>query len=247
MILNDLSIVILTNRNDDRFINSLKSAQIAKNVIVIDNKSNNNWSDLNNYYQFKIIDYPVAVTSFSRTKNLGLEKVTTKWVLFLDSDEVLSQNAGIEIGSIIKSDLYDAISINRVDYFLNKPLKYGETGNIQLVRLFKTKNGKFVRKVHEIVEHSGNVGEANFFILHYSHNSIKDFINKISMYAHMESKTRNHSLIENTLQLCIFPISKFIYNYIFKLGFLDGFRGLIYAVIMSFHSFFVRVFYYENI
>lgn len=247
MIINDLSIVILANRNDKRFINSLKSAQIAKQVIVIDNNSQNDWVELKKYYEFKIIDHLETVTNFSKVKNSSLNEVKTKWVLFLDSDEILSENADTEINNIIQSDLFDAISINRLDYFLKKPLQYGETGNIQLIRLFKTKKGKFVRKVHEVVEHTGSVGEANFQILHYSHNSIKDFINKVSFYALLDSKTRSHSATENTLQLCIFPIGKFIFNYIFKLGFLDGYRGLVYAVIMSLHSFFVRVFYYENI
>jgi hypothetical protein len=246
MVLNDLSIVILTNRNDDRFVNSLKSSQIAKNVIIIDNNSNNDWKNLKKHYNFNIISYPSKVSNFSNVKNLSLKEIKTKWVLFLDSDEVLSQNSATEIDSIINTDLYDAISINRIDYFLNKPLMYGETGNIQLVRLFKTNKGKFVRDVHEVVEHSGNVGGANFNILHYPHNSIKDFINKVSIYSLIESKTRAHSTTENTLQLCLFPVGKFIHNYILKLGFLDGFRGLIYAVVMSLHSFFVRVFYYEN-
>lgn len=246
-IFDDLSIVILTNRSDQQFINSLESAQLTKNVLIIDNNSNNNWTKLKKSHQFKVIKYKDKITNFSKVKNLALKEIKTEWVLFLDSDEVLSANAENEISNVMESDLYDAVSVNRVDYFLNKPLKYGETGSIQLVRMFKTQKGKFVKKVHEVVEHKGNLGRADFKIIHYSHNSIKDFINKISFYAMLDSQTRKHSIVENTLQLCIFPPAKFILNYVLKLGFLDGYRGLIYAIIMSLHSFFVRVFYYENI
>lgn len=42
-----ITIIILTNRNDSRFINSLKSSQIAKEVLIIDNNSKNNWQKLN--------------------------------------------------------------------------------------------------------------------------------------------------------------------------------------------------------
>lgn len=247
MTIKDLTIVILTNRNDNRFINSLSSAQIAYEVFIIDNKSNNDWQSLKKEFNFRVIDSPKKITSFSKVKNQTLETVKTRWVLFLDSDEVLSKDADQKILGIISSDLYDAVSIKRIDYFLDKPLRYGETGNISLVRLFKKDSGKFVRNVHELVKFTGKIGEADFTILHYSHNSIKDFLNKITIYAKMDTKNKYLNHQENILQMVTFPIGKFILNYIFKLGFLDGYRGIVYALLMSLHSFFVRVFYYENI
>ena len=41
-------------------------------------------------------------------------------------------------------------------------------------------------------------------------------------------------------------VAKFVSNYWLKAGFLDGWRGLIYAVVMSIHSLAVRVFIYEQ-
>jgi glycosyltransferase involved in cell wall biosynthesis len=247
MPIENLSIVIITNRNDSRFINSLKNAQLAQEIFIIDNNSQNNWIELRDKYRFIVIEHPDNIKNFSVVRNHALTMVKTSWVLFLDSDEVLSENAETEIKKIIKENFYDVICVPRVDYFLDKPLKFGETGTMALIRLFKTDKGKFVRNVHEVLDYSGKLGEANFQILHFAHQSIKDFMEKITRYARMESEARIYSKTENLIQMIIFPPSKFILNYFLKLGFLDGYRGLIYALMMSLHSFFVRVFYYENI
>lgn len=222
----DLTIVIITNRNDKKFQDALKSAQFAGEVLVIKNNE-------------KILD-------FSKARNDALKQVKTTWVLFLDSDETLPEKSHREIKKIIDANLYDSIRIKRVDYFLGKPLNHGEPGNTRLVRLFKTQKGSFVRKVHEVVKYYGVAGEATFNISHYSHESIKDFLIKIAEYARLDSQNRQQSHLTNTIQMCVYPGAKFVLNYILKLGFLDGYRGLMYAVVMSLHSFFVRVYYYEK-
>ncbi|GIK83781.1 MAG: glycosyl transferase [Patescibacteria group bacterium] len=247
MKIEQLSIVILTNRSDTLFEKALKSAQFADSIFIIDNASTNNWKELKEKYHFTVTQYPETILDFSRVRNEALKKVKTPWVLFLDSDEILPDNADDEINTIIQQNLYDAVAINRVDYFLGKPLLYGETGNISLIRLFKTQKGSFVRNVHEVVDYSGHLGSANFIISHYSHNSIQAFLEKVTAYARLESKNKSLNKNETILQMVVFPIGKFIVNYVFKLGFLDGYRGLIYAITMSLHSFFVRVFYYENL
>ncbi len=247
MKIDTLSIVILTNRSDARFEAALKSAQFTDNVFIVDNTSNNNWADLAKKYSFKMLSHTEKISDFSQVRNKALASIQTPWVLFLDSDEVLSADASNEIKTIIEQNFYDAVSIRRIDYFLDKPLQYGETGNLWLTRLFKTNKGKFARAVHEVVEYDGKLGTANFTISHFSHTSVKEFLEKVTKYSYIESKNRTYTQTENTIQMCVFPVAKFVLNYVIKLGFLDGYRGLVYAVMMSLHSFFVRVFYYEKL
>lgn len=243
----ELTIVILTNRNDDRFLDSLKSSQFANEIIIIDNNSENDWDKLKQKYSFKVLKYLENINNFSKVKNNVLENVKTNWVLFLDSDETLPESTEQSVQDLIDNNLYDAISIKRTDYFLGKPLNYGEAGNINLIRMFKTQNGRFKRNVHEVVDYKGKLGEANFVISHFSHKSIKDFLEKITKYSQMDIENKNLNKQQIIFQMMVYPVGKFIYNYFFKLGFLDGYRGIMYAVLMSLHSFYVRVFYYENL
>jgi hypothetical protein len=46
-------------------------------------------------------------------------------------------------------------------------------------------------------------------------------------------------------ELLFLPLGKFLYNYVGLLGFLDGWRGLCYALVMSMHSLGIRLRLYE--
>ncbi len=245
-----ITTIILTNRVDHRFTQALESALFSKNIIVINNIQNfedqKKLLQLQKKYSFSIVAHPKKITNFSKVKNNVLNTATTEWVFFLDSDEMIPESAQEEIQSILSENLYDAIKVNRTDFFLNKELKYGEAGTITLTRMFKKSKGTFIRNVHETVEVSGKEGTANFEILHYSHLSIRSFLEKISFYSQLDSKNKKHSIHRNTIEAVVYPLTKFGVNYFLKLGFLDGMRGLLYAVVMSLHSFFVRVYFYEQ-
>lgn len=247
-----ITIIILTNRNDSRFINSLKSSQIAKEVLIIDNNSKNNWQKLNKKFRFKLLTYSDQIENFAKVRNLALKKVETNWVIFLDSDETLGNSedqlkANIKkIENIIKKDLFDGVSIIRKDIFLNKMLNFGEAGNIKIIRMFKKNNGKFVKNVHEVAQIAGKVGVSDILISHFSHTNISSFQKDIQIYAFMASINEQANPRLNILKMIFYPIIKFFLNYFIKLGFLDGYRGLTYAIMMSLHSFFVRIFYFER-
>jgi hypothetical protein len=247
-----LTIVIITDRNDDRFINALRSSQIASHVLILDNNSNNDWNRLTKKYQFSIVSHEKEIFNFAKTRNKLLKRVKTKWVMFLDSDESLGSSTKEiksntkSIEQVINNDLFDGVTITRKDVFLGKSLKFGEAGNIKITRLFKVEKGKFASNVHEVARINGKLGESDIIVSHFSHNDVSSFLKKISKYSKMASDNERSSKLTNFLKMIFYPILKFLQNYFFKLGFLDGYRGLIYTFMMSFHSFFVRIFYFEK-
>jgi len=184
----------------------------------------------------------INITDFATARNQELAKVKTPWVLFIDSDEKITKALKEEIIQAITSDEYDAYYLARRDQFLGKTLKYGETGRVQLIRLAKKDFGKWVRPVHEVWEPAmgskAKMGKLQNPLLHHPHKSIATFLEKINTYSTIEAKYR-YTLGKKSslLQIVVYPLSKFFYNYIFRLGFLDGTPGIIMAVMMSFHSY----------
>jgi len=221
----EISIIILFKQKDEKFQQALKSAQFAKEIITLKNDQ---------------------INDFSQIRNQALKKATQKWVLFLDSDEVISRKSIAEIKRIVQNNLADGVMICRQDVFYNRVIKHGEAGNMKLLRMGKREKMVWKRPVHELAIVSGVTKDSNIKIIHQAHSSLTSFIISVINYAEIEAKYRT-SLNKNPsiLQLISFPIIKFIYNYLFKKGFLDGWRGLCYALIMSLHSFSVRVFQYE--
>ena len=177
----------------------------------------------------KIIDFATA-------RNRALTKAKEEWVLFLDTDEVLSRDLKKEILEQDKNNKVDGYFIKRIDYFWGKWLRFGETGNIRLLRLGRKGAGIWKRKVHEFwdIKNSGNLKNV---ILHYPEWSI----NKINAYSEIDAKEFSSFHFYDLLK----PVGKFFLNYFLKLGLLDGLAGFIHAYLMSFQSLVVRIKQYD--
>ena len=180
------------------------------------------------------------ITDFAAARNAELAKAKTDWVLFLDADETLSPELETEIASILnqESSIYSAYSIPRLDTFLGRELRHGEPGHTRLVRLARKDFGHWVRPVHEVWQGHGRVGQLQNPLLHRSHPTITAFLDKINRYSSLAAEYRHSQGIKSSLfKIALYPIAKFKWNYLFKLGFLDGVPGTIMAIMMSFHSY----------
>lgn len=244
-----LSIIILAHRDDQRLRNAVASAQFAAQVIVADIGDVVTLKKLNKTLCFEQINLPKPENDsldFSVARNQSIEKASQEWVFFLDSDEEIEAESIPEIKKIIEGDKYQAAYIRRKDVFHNYEMKWGEVGKHWLLRMGKKESLRFLRPVHEVAKHSGNVAYPNILITHFAHTSVADFIAKVTFYARLDAEHRfKHHQTFDLFELLFFPPAKLIWNYFFKLGLLDGWRGLIYAVVMSLHSFFVRVYLYQ--
>lgn len=178
------------------------------------------------------------ITDFSAARNAELAKVKTPWVLFLDSDETLTPELESEIKTAITSDQYHAYYLHRLDTFFSRELKHGETASAKFLRLARRDFGKWVRPVHETWVGTGKIGILTNPIIHHAHPSISSFLAKINTYSTLDAQYRYEQGVKSDLfKIWFYPIAKFKWNYIFKLGFLDGVPGIIMAIMMSFHSY----------
>lgn len=219
-------------------------------IIIYNSKANNKFltktkQSVTEFSQLILFDVGnTPITDFSKVRNDAIQKATNQYVFFIDSDEVLTSDSLSQIKKIVQEKYYDLVSVVRSDYFLGKKLSYGEAGAIHLVRLGKKDKLRFVRQVHETVEikPTYKATGSNISLLHYSHPNITQFFSKISHYSHLESKLRKVNSITNLVfELIFFPPFKFLFNFFIKQGYRDGMRGLIYAMLMSLHSLFVRI------
>lgn len=241
-----LSCIILTNRNDKLFIESLKSVQFADQVLVVDNKSQNDWSQLAKQFQFSVITYQDPIQNFAEVRNWAMKQAQHNWVLFLDSDELLSSRAPEQLQAILMQDLYDGVYLTRSDIFHGHKLKYGEAGNQAILRLFKKDRTHFNRAIHEVAKVSGQVGQSEIEIEHLAHPTISSFLASVTEYSTNIAESYAKDRIALLMELLLFPPAKFFQNYVIKLGCLDGWPGLVYAMVMSIHSLTVRARAYEK-
>jgi len=242
-----VSAIILTKNEEKNIIECLQSLSWCDEKIVIDDESQDQTAKLAEKSGAKV--YIHKLSNFSDQRNFALEKAKGEWLLFIDADERVSPELWYEIMEHINDPIenYSGFLFKRIDIMWGKQLRHGEVGNLKLLRLARKNSGKWHGLVHEKWKITGGTGRnAKIFTLknplyHYPHKSVKDFLQEINLYTDLRAKELYKKRKKtNFFFIILYPKAKFIQNFIFRLGFLDGIHGFIFALMMSFHSFLVR-------
>lgn len=240
-----LSAVVLVKNEEKNIIDCLEALYFCDEIIIIDDYSVDRTPEIIERYSkehdtVKIFKRKLE-NDFSAQRQFGIEKTTNDWVMFVDSDERITEELATEIKENLSTPDFDGFLIKRIDFMWGKILKHGEVGNIKLLRLFNKNKGNLKGKVHEVWETKSKAGELLNPILHYPHPTISEFLKEINFYSSLRAEELYERHVKSSfVKIILYPKGKFIMNYIFKLGFLDGTAGLVHAFMMSFHSFLVR-------
>lgn len=237
-----ISAVILTKNEEDTIDHCLKSISWCDEIIVIDDNSEDRTVELAKKRGAKVYIHTLH-NDFSAQRNFGLEKAKGEWVLFIDADEMVSSTLWYEIMQYTNNPVneYAGFYMKRIDTIWRKELKHGEIGNIKLLRLAKKNAGIWKGKVHERWQISGKTLTLKNSLAHFPHPTIRAFLKEINIYSNLRAEElfKNKKTI-HAPSIILYPLGKFIVNYLFRRGFLDGTQGLVFALMMSLHSFLVR-------
>lgn len=240
-----ISAIILTKNEEKNIVDCIDSLLWCDEILVVDDNSEDKTVQIieslkNN--KVKVLLHSLN-NDFSKQRNFALQQAQHEWVLFIDADERVSLALEYEILSSINSSLnnFSGYYIKRRDFIWGKELKYGETGNINFLRLIKKEKGEWVGKVHESLRIKGKTALLNNPLMHYPHQDIAQFLKEINFYTDLRAKELYDKKVKvYWWSIIVYPLGKFIFNYGIKRGFLDGLHGFIFATLMSFHSFLAR-------
>ncbi|OGM31052.1 hypothetical protein A2630_00050 [Candidatus Woesebacteria bacterium RIFCSPHIGHO2_01_FULL_44_10] len=234
-----ISAVVLTRDNATVIERCLTSVRWAEEVVVIDDFSVDKTVGIAKKFGGRIFRRHLN-NDWAAQRNFALRQAQGKWVLFIDSDEVVSPALRDEILNL-QFTIYNQFSsfkIQRRDVLWGRKLKYGESGNIKLLRLAKRSAGKWQRAVHEYWDVKGRVGTLKNELVHYPHQTLKQFITQINFHSSLHAKENaKEGKKSSIIKIITYPVFKFFLNYILRLGLLDGIHGFVAAAIMSWHSF----------
>ena len=139
------------------------------------------------------------------------------------------RDRGLEIG-LDEVDL-NGFFIPRKNYFLGRWIHHGGFWPDSKLRLFRSGTGKFQdQAVHETVKIRGTTSTVQHgAILHHSYPTLADYIDHMNRYSSLGAAMvvakgyRSFS----SFDIVVRPMATFVYNYFFRLGFLDGHEGLL--------------------
>ncbi len=129
----------------------------------------------------------------------------------------------------------EAYYLARKNFFLGRWIKRGGFFPDFKLRLFRRGKGRFHDSlVHETVKVDGSSARLRSFfmrgaLIHHSYPTLSDYIEHMNRYsslgAEMAAKKAQRGF--SVVNIVLRPLATFVYNYIFRLGFLDGREGLL--------------------
>lgn len=245
----NLCVVILHHGETDLLAKRLPEISQANEIIVLEDPStfSEQTKKLAKQFGAKVFEHQVS-GDFAAHRNSVFSHIKSEWTLFLDQDESVSVELWQEIRAVIQDSKFDSFSIPRRDIFLGQQLRFGETGNISLVRLALTAKGKntWERAIHETWNAPGQVGTLSKPLIHRPHASIQSFLQKLHTYAALEPGVRVPLSQTKVLwEVLVYPVAKLAKAIIWQQGWRDGVAGWIHAFLMAYYSLIVRVFCWE--
>jgi glycosyltransferase involved in cell wall biosynthesis len=119
----------------------------------------------------------------------------------------------------------------RKNHFLGRWIKHGGFWRDLKLRLFRRGYGRFEeRAVHETVKVDGYTAKLKRgSLIHHSYPTLSDYIEHMNRYSSLgaEMVVAKGKVRFSFINIVLRPLFTFIYNYFFRLGFLDGSEGLL--------------------
>ncbi|MCW9005709.1 MAG: glycosyltransferase family 2 protein [Gammaproteobacteria bacterium] len=237
---NKISVAIICKNEEKRIRQCLESVKWADEIVLVDSGSTDRTLEIAKEFTDKIF-VNTDWQGFGPQKKRAVDYAKNDWVLALDSDEVVSEELRNEIISAVnRVDEKTVFRLNRLTYFCGKFIKHSGWHPDRIVRLFNKKHYQYNDAfVHEAVECKGaKIVDLKSKLLHYQMDSLEDYIDKRNRYAKQWAeaqfvKGRKTNLLEIFVR-CFFA---FFRHYIIRLGLLDGYHGLMIAVIQMQYTF----------
>lgn len=182
--MNNITAVIVAKNEQDVIEECIKSLNFVDKILVIDCYSTDKTAQIAEKNDASVLK--VKFRDFSQIRNFALGDVKTKWVLYVDSDERISEQLKDNILQIVKTDA-EAVSFKRKNYYLGKSWPYCET----VTRLFQTdKLEEWKGVVHESPIFLGNPVFIEGELLHYTHRDITQMLTKTINWSSVEAQIR---------------------------------------------------------
>lgn len=222
---------LIITYNEEKHIKSvLENIEFVDEIIVVDSYSNDQTIEIIKSFP-KVKLYQRKFDDFTSQRNYALSLASNDWILFIDADERVTAELKKEIinTTTLETDI-SAYYFYRKFMYKNKPLHFSGWQTDKNFRLFKKSKCSYIneRLVHETLQVNGKIGILQNKLIHYSFDEFSKYKSKMISYGKLRAKELYLKGKKYNLLIHIFkPLYKFLYDYIIRLGFLDGKKGIV--------------------
>lgn len=229
-----LSACIITFNEADRIDACLASVDFCEDIVVVDSGSTDDTRERAAAHGARVLVRPFD--GFRSQKAFAVAQARHDWVLCLDADERVDADLRASIEAARARGFNDAAGYRfaRLSEYFGRFLRHGNAYPDRVLRLFDRRRGGWrgEREIHEAVSVDGPVHTLAGNLEHHPYRSLAEQLAKQERYAqmmadHLHARGKRASLTK----ILVNPWWRFVRGYLLRGGFLDGWRGLLYALV----------------
>lgn len=224
-----ISAVIITfneEKNIGRCLTSLNG--VVDEIIVVDSFSTDKTKEICLGGNATFIEHKFE--GHIEQKNWAYTQASNDFVLSLDADEALTEELKKNILSVKNNWISDGYEFNRLNNYCGKWIRHcGWYPDVKL-RLWDRRKGswKGINPHDEFLIEEGEISFLKGDLLHYSFHTVDQHKKQIEYFSDLAAKAlfdkgKNASVVTPLIK----AVAKFVKSYFLKLGFLDGYYGLL--------------------
>ncbi|MFN0009935.1 MAG: glycosyltransferase family 2 protein [Planctomycetota bacterium] len=230
-----LSACIIAMDEEDRIAECLESLSFCDEIVVVDSHSKDRTREIAAGRGARVIerDWPGHVAQ----KEFAIRAAAHDWVLCVDADERISAPLRAEIEALRGAGFPGRAGwrFRRLSSYLGRWMRRGAWVPDWQLRLFDRRRGRWGgNDPHDHVVTEGPVGDLEGRLLHHPYRDFAEHLRTIDRYTTiMAEGLHARGVRAGALDLVFPPAARFLRAYVFKLGFLEGWRGFLQACLAA--------------
>lgn len=171
-------------------------------------------------------------------KAFGVPHASSDWILALDADERLDDDAILAIRNLSLDDPSTAYSFRRRNFCGNHWIKAAGFYPDEVVRLYnRTTSGYLPKKAHSSVQ-APKVKDTDAHIRHFTYESLSHWIQRIDQLSTRDAwAMKERGVSPSAFRPAVHAMSAMIRKLVLKGGLLQGSDGLTVAATTAFHAY----------
>ena len=241
----NISAVVLAKNSELTIAKTLQSLEDFDDVVVYDNGSTDETIQIaKSFRNVNLIEGEFR--GFGWTKNMAASFAKHDWIIIIDSDEVIDK----QLRNTLKTKVLDPNTVyllNFLAFYKERQVKFCGWNNQKIKRVYNKKITHYnANDVHENIITDGlHVELLDGNVEHYSYHSLTQFIIKADRYSTLFARDNAGKRSSSPLLAVSNGLFSFFKTYFLKLGFLDGYVGLVIAFSHMITNFFKYMKLYE--
>jgi glycosyltransferase involved in cell wall biosynthesis len=260
-----ISVLIPTCNEASNILDCLRSVAWANEIVVVDSRSTDDTRAIASGFGARVVDFAWD-GRWPKKKNWALENIAwrNEWLLILDADERITASLAREIRAATVVSPLDGYFINRRFLFMGRWIRhcgYYPSWNLRLFRhaagryekLLTSDTGSGDNEIHEHLIVSGPTGSLQHDMLHLAYPDIFIWVEKHNRYSNWEAHVElsgerrtpessfaalgwKRSVRWWSRRAPFRPALRFLYHYVLRRGFLDGYEGYVLCRLLGMYE-----------